>query len=121
MTIDAELAALREKEAQAEALWSKGPRSFYEPGIPAGQVYGKAHEKIDERQAIRHTGVGPLPVSAQLGAVHDKEKYGFTTFKGHRVRDLGNGYYATPKGLPVIHDERSRKHFGEMFNAHTDR
>jgi hypothetical protein len=101
---------------------SPGCRAMHskESGAIMGVVYGKAHEKIDERQAVRHTGVGPLPVSAQLGAIHDKEKYGFTTFKGHKVRDLGNGYYATPKGLPVIHDERSRKHFGEMFNAHTD-
>lgn len=115
-----ELAQLEARMREAERLWESGPRRFYEPGVPAGHVHGKAHQKISTKHATRYKNFGPLPVSAQLGAIKDKERYNTTTFRGHKVLDLGGGYYATPKGLPVIHDERSRRHFGEMFNASDD-
>lgn len=120
MSTDPDIQAAEAKLAAAEAVWAQGPRSFKRPGIPAGHVKGKAHQKIDRNHSVNHGEFAELPVSAQLGAVPNKEQYGFTTFRGHKVRDMGDGFYTRPDGCPVIHDERSRKHFGEMFNASDD-
>lgn len=113
MSIDDELAALARKEAEAEAIWAGGKRSF-DTGGAANFV------QRDNPHAMRWAGFGGLPVSVNTPP-DDRKNWKQGTFDGHRVRDYGDGTYATLKhGIRIVHNERSRQHHAEATGSPRD-
>ena len=113
MSIEAELKALAEKEAAAEAIWDAGKRVF-DVGRDADFV------QKDNPHAMRWQGFGGLPVSVNTPA-DGRTGYKEGTFDGHKVRDYGDGTYSTWKhGIRLVHNERSRRIHGEQTGASSD-
>jgi len=109
---DPDLAQLAELEARAEAIWAAGPRKF--------EVGRADHVQRENPHACKWAGFGGLPVCVNLPP-DPRTKYSEGSFGGKRVRDYGDGTYATWKhGIRLAHDKRSSDHITGETGARRD-
>lgn len=70
--------------------------------------------------AMKWSGFGGLPVSVSTPA-DDRTNYKEGTFDGHKVRDYGDGTFATwERGIRIVHNERSDKYTQEVTGMHRE-